>query len=188
MDLMKSILSFTVIACLTYLIVDDLQYQRDRERAQLVEAGLARRAAIDEFRSSSLRYQEAALDAFVDLYPLYRRQETNPSPTHEVKSTAMLRYEGIAYDDYLLSLEAVRAEFSGCVALEPLLVEMKALNDARHRIYDHLFDLKADGFISFEYNPSSKRAEFDQRHAAFSGKRRQALDQLGRCLAKSNGD
>jgi len=184
MDLLRSILSFTAIAVLTYAIVDGVQYRRDRERARLVEEGLTRREVLEQFRSSSLRYREAALDAFVDLYPLYRQAQL--STERDAKSDAMLRYESVAYDDYLLSMEGLRDNFSSCGELGVLLDDLKRVNDSRHEIYDQLFDLKVDGFITFEANPAAQRDAFDKGLEEFSRKRDEILKQLRTCIAASS--
>jgi hypothetical protein len=177
MDLLKSVLSFTIIAALTYAIVDDFQYQRDRRRARLVERGLAKSAAIEQFRNASLRYREAALDAFVDLSALHKQ----PASTDKRKSEAMLNYAGVAYDDYLVALERIRADFSRCSGLGKLLDELEVSNKARHKIYDKLFDLKDDGFVKFDGDPSSKRPDFDAGVEQFTKKREQVLTKLRHC-------
>ena len=68
MDLVKSIVSFAVIAALTYLVLDRYSEGQAKRRSQ-EDAGFQLRIdALCEFRRATLAYQVAARSAFADLY------------------------------------------------------------------------------------------------------------------------
>lgn len=167
MDILKSTVVFTVVAVLTYFIVDQFQYER-----------AARRDALTHFREASFHYQEAALDAYVELYSLYRQEDVDIRP----KGESMLRYETAAYDDFRLSVENVRTRFGTNTEIENRLDELTRVNDARHEIYDQLFDLKVDGGVQFDEAPETRRAEFDTLLSNFSRNRQLVIKEIEKGL------
>ena len=163
MDVLKSAITFIVGAAVALYGFDQIEYSRDRQRARQQAEYDAKRSAVAVFREASLRYREAALDAYVDLYDVFRASEQGEEILD--KTPAMQRYESTAYDDFLNSVELLKLRF---VTQEQQELQLKLkmfleVSQARHEIYDQLVD------IGVEFGtPVSKRGDFNSYLVQYS--------------------
>ncbi len=173
MDLLKSGIAFTLGAIITVVIINRIEENRTEQRSNRRTYDQLRFTALEDFRKNTLKYSEAALDAYVDLYDW-------KGPT---KTPSMLKYEQEAHDDYLIAKEELERRFTE-TALKKQLDEFHRVSEERHGIYDRLVDAM---LISKQYSsegPQRDRAKFNELRKKYGELRANIIRVVGDQLTK----
>ena len=152
LDLLKSVITFTLAAIITVVVINRIEEDRTKQRSYTEACDQLRFTALEDFRKNTLKYSEAALDAYVDLYEW-------KGPT---KTPSMLKYEQEAHDDYLIALEELERRFEDIPGLKEQIATFHRVSEDRHEIYNRLVDTMLETGQYGSDGPRINRKEFDR--------------------------
>lgn len=168
MDLLKYVITFILGATATVLVLDRIEENRINKRTQIQATYQLRLNALNDFRLYTLAYNDAALDAYVDLYTWHDRNNKTP---------AMSKYEHEAQSNYRAAIDQVRDRFANIPDVIKLLTELDTNNQKRHeRTYDQL----VDSMIDYGERPDAEahRDEFSDYQDKFMKNRQRIISML----------
>jgi hypothetical protein len=168
MDLLKSLVSFVLVAFFTYIVIDRYTEQRSKLRVQDDAVFQVRVEALREFRRATMAYEVAALSAYVDLYQWQTMKKT----------ATMLRYEQEAWSAWKAALEEVRFRQSDDPIVKDAVDSLTEAVNARHLIYDDFVNLHLDSKGLIPIYPGFRRTEFDHLSQEIATYRAQIIDRL----------
>ena len=168
MDLLKSLISFALVAFITSVVLDRYAEQRSKLRVQDDAAFQLRVEALREFRRATMAYEVAALSAFVDLYQWQTME----------KSATMLRYEQDTWSAWKAALEEVRFRQSDDPIVKEAVDRLTKAVEARHLIYDGFVNQHLDSKGAISIDPRPRRTEFDQLSQEIATYRAQIIERL----------
>ena len=174
MDVLKTLLTFAMAAAASLLIIDRLEEQRAELRYFSQVGFQTRLSALDDFRTSSLRYKRAAYAAFTDLSEWNGSLEKTPGMRH---------YELQAYQEFQIGIEGLRFRFGKYSDINQLVDQFEKSNDRRHHIYRLLREYRAKNKTWPAGEPMRSRAEFDKHFETFDGIRNSIIAQLETSIA-----
>jgi hypothetical protein len=169
MELLKGAISFTVAAFVSITLIDNVQANRQIEKARADAYYSARLKALEDFRAASVTYDLAAHTAYTELYQ-WKSKEKTP---------AMLKYEQEAYPRWLLALETLENLYPN-ISADTKLLDAKAF--ARHKLYDTLVDTRLDGIMTTPIDPWAKRHDFNSISEVMRTKRAELISKLQKSL------
>lgn len=162
MDLLKSFLSFALVAVASVLVLDRYAAGQAKLRMQADSAFQIRVDALREFRRATLTYEADARSAFIELYQWVGKQKT----------ATMIRYEQDSYKGWKAAVEeSLRTEDD--VQLRETLHGFQAAIQSRHFLYDSLVDERLDGKEAIL--PWAEKEGFDKKSEEIAALRTRAL-------------
>jgi len=176
MDVLKYVITFIVGATVTVLVLNRIEEKRIDKRTQTQALYQLRLNALNDFRLYTLAYNDAGLDAFIDLYTWRNRKQ---------KTEMMLKYEHEAQTNYRAAMDQVRDRFAKNAEVIQLLQELDRVNQERHRgTYDQVVDSFIDSDL--EPNPEDFREQFNDYQEKFMKNRQRIISLLESFLLKDD--
>lgn len=182
MDLVKFIITFGAGALVTVFVLDKIEHKRTAQRVRCQTIIDSKLSALNNFSRSSLGYNEAAYNAWTELYRWRDREMTG----------AMRRYTEDAHENLTVAVQDISHRFSD---YQPVIDNLTAFNKATYklwRVYDNFVDSRLDRLESEESVPQvprrdleAKRDEFNNNREEVSEIRLRIIKQLEKILYKS---
>ena len=183
MDLIKFFVTFGVGAMITVLFLNSIEAEQTAQRVRCQTIIDSKLSALNSFSKSSLVYNEAAYDAWTELYRWREREMTG----------AMRRYTEDAHELLTISVEEIRHRFSGYQTVIETVKDFEGATYRLWRVYDTFVDTRLDRLETEENVPQiprsgleAKRGEFDNTRKAVSQIRKKIIEQLEYILYKSS--
>jgi hypothetical protein len=134
MDVAKSLLTAVLGFGLAYFLLDNLQQQRNEERAVCSTAVARMDRALQTFEQAAINYRDATNNAFIELYRWRDEQPSEP----------IRRFWGPAHSDLRAALETVRRRFPIQKGVEDGIQETEQAMQEAYALLDPLYDRRLD--------------------------------------------
>lgn len=153
MDVVKFTATFFLGSYLSITFIDSREEERTRLKKIRDAEIMTNIDLVNNLRLSAHNYSAAAADAFIWLYA------NDPSAPGE--SPEMRRYENETYDEYNYIMSRIPSLCGDDVDCHRKIVEIKKVNDSRHKIYDEIVDNERP------HKPRKYKKEFKKKRDRF---------------------
>lgn len=183
MDLVKFSLTFGAGAIVTVFFLNGIEAEQTAKRVRCQTIIESKISALNDFSKSSLIYNEAAYDAWTELYRWRGREMTQ----------AMRRYTENSHEDLTVAVENIKNRFGYSDSVIDLMKNFDSTTYRLWRLYDGFVDSRLDE-LEFKETASQiprnqleeKRREFEEIRKNVSNIRSAIIGELETILYKSS--
>jgi len=183
MDLVKFCLTFGAGAVITVFVLNGIEAKQAAQRVRCQTIIDSKITTLSEFTKSSLIYNEAAYDAWTELYR-WREREMTP---------AMRRYTEDSHENLTIALENVKHRFNEYESVIETLKEFENATYTLWKLYDGFVDLRLDKMETEEFVSQVPRNQLQEQRDVFNKYREEVsrirsilINKLEKILFKSN--